>query len=619
MTGDRASVAAATVIVHGELIGSGVLVDGRHLVTARHLVAPKEGMGWGPAVASVQVEFRGRVVGRATATPVELPLAGDVDVAVLDLGEHPPAWLPQPVRMWAGQRLPEQVRVYGYPTGESERKGVWREFTVSDTNAADSVQLRWEEDAGTFPGHSGGPVIHRGSASLVGILVEGSDRGRFDRFVPVTVIERCWPDLQRPWLFEGFDDARAHAEGRTQGYRARTRSEDLFSGRVIALNKIAEWLTSPTPPRCPLVVTGQPGAGKSAVVGRAALVAERGATVLGVYFHAHETEEGQFLDAVAAAVGLSRPEGRGDLVDRLEEQEPSGIVGVVVDALDESVQPRQMARAVTVLAGVPWLRLVVATRPGAAGDRYESGGLLGHLQVSAPHVENLVDLDAAPYADPEGLRAFTATVLRQDGVAAPPQGCAWERYQAENGLRAALDAAVARRAGGNFLVAELTADGLAKKVPVCDPRTPGFDPTELPVTVKDVLEKYFEGLSDVHYRQRTRGYSPPLPMPEALASTTGRGYDSPRSSNTPPTASIWTLCGTPLPLTSWCRRGVRTVRSCAFSTKPLSTPFGLTVVVLTTVPSWTFFSTTPATAAGGPVRRPMSLPILLNTPTHAGS
>ena len=37
--------------------------------------------------------------------------------------------------------------------------GVWREFTVAGPTTSMTVQLDWDRDAGTFPGHSGGPVI----------------------------------------------------------------------------------------------------------------------------------------------------------------------------------------------------------------------------------------------------------------------------------------------------------------------------------------------------------------------------------------------------------------------------------------------------------------------------
>ena len=420
MAGDPAAVVAATAVVSGgPRAGSAVLVDSRHLVTARHLVARRVGSGWAPAVASVEVVFPSVPGGCATASLVELPLAGDVDVAVLDLGEHPPAWLPQPVKVMAGRRLPERVLVTGFPIEEKAQKGVWRAFEVSGPTAIGSVQLNWEKGGGTLPGHSGGPVVDRDSADLVGILVEGSDRWRFDRFVPVTVIEGCWPDLPRPWLFSGSRDARAHADRRASGQRARGQGGDLFRGRKNALHQVEEWLTTPITPECPLVVTGQPGAGKSAVIARAALLAERQRTVPGMFFHARGSTDLQFLDALAAEIGLPAPEGRDGLLDDLLRQVPNGTVAVVIDALDESADRRAIAQTLTEVARVPWLRVVVGTRPLAAADRYAPGSLLADLQVRAADAENLVDLDVAPYWDADGLRAFIEALLRQEDAVRP--------------------------------------------------------------------------------------------------------------------------------------------------------------------------------------------------------
>ena len=447
MAGDLGAVVAATAAVRGLRAGTAVLVDGRHLVTARHLLAARQGSGWSPAVPSVDLVFPGVPDGKATATPMDLPLVGDMDVAVLDLGESPPDWLPQPVRVWAGQRLPERVRLTGFPGAERELKGVWREFEVSGPTASGSVQLDWEKDTGALPGHSGGPVVDRESAVLVGILAEGSVRGRFDRFVPVYVIARCWPDLPRPWLFAGSGDARAHADRRARGQRARARSGDLFRGRANVLYRIDEWLTAPATSGRPLVVTGQPGAGKSAVLARAALDAERDRTVPGVFFHARGATEEQLLDAVAAYNGLSTPAGLDGLLDDLLRQEPDATVALVVDALDEGADRRVIARTLTELAIIPWLRIVVGTRPMAAADRY-ARGLLPDLEVTSADAENLVDLDADPYRDPEGLRAFAAALLQQEGTALPgPVGGAWERYRTEDGLRDSLAALIAHRGG----------------------------------------------------------------------------------------------------------------------------------------------------------------------------
>ena len=137
----------------------------------------------------------------ATALRLDLgPAGAGVDVAVLDLGEDPPGWLPAPVPVWPAARPPRMVKVFGYPLDEGSLNGVWRQFAVAGPATSGAVQLDWIGPVGTFPGHSGGPVIDADSHALAGILIEGSERGRFDRFVPVTLIAQVWPRLPRPWL-----------------------------------------------------------------------------------------------------------------------------------------------------------------------------------------------------------------------------------------------------------------------------------------------------------------------------------------------------------------------------------------------------------------------------------
>ena len=155
---------------------------------------------------------------------------------------------------------------------------------------------------GTFPGHSGGPVIDADGHALAGILVEGSERGRFDRFLPVTVIARVWPGLPRPWLVTGADpgEARSHFTRRARGQRSAARAGDLFRGRRAALAVIRGWLTADQPPGQPLVLTGRPGAGKSAVLARAALSVEAEHGGPGLAFHARSATIGDFLAAAVS-------------------------------------------------------------------------------------------------------------------------------------------------------------------------------------------------------------------------------------------------------------------------------------------------------------------------------
>jgi hypothetical protein len=283
-----------------------VLVGARYLVTAAHVLQRQDTRSLAKvAVEQVVLEFAagelGEEPGRTVGPRLDLgPAGAGVDVAVLDLGGDRPGWLPAAVPVWPAVRLPGRVRVFGYPLEEGPLNGVWRQFAVAGAATAGTVQLDWAGDVGTFPGHSGGPVIDADGHALAGILVEGSVRGRFDRFVPVTLIARVWPGLPRRWLMTGADpgEARSHFTRRSRGQRSAARGGDLFRGRTVALDRLRGWLTAAEPP-------GQPLAGKSAVLARAALSVEARYGGPGLAFHARAAAIGDFPDCAG------QPDRRG--------------------------------------------------------------------------------------------------------------------------------------------------------------------------------------------------------------------------------------------------------------------------------------------------------------------
>ena len=377
-----------------------------------------------------------------------------------------------------------------------------------------------------FPGHSGGPVIDAAGHALAGILVEGSERGRFDRFVPVTLIARVWPRLPRPWLMAGAEpgEARSHFTRRARGQRSAARGGDLFRGRTAALDRIRGWLTADEPPGQPLVMTGQPGAGKSAVLARAALSVEAGHGGPGLAFHARAATIGDFLTALADLTGIDTPASADELVTSLADLPGQSPVPVVLDALDEAASDRdrrQITEALAELAVLPGLRVAVATRTMAAGNPFAPGGLLPALGVTTRDDHNLIDLDSDTYFDLEGLRQFAAALLAQDGMDHPgPPGAAWTQYRARHGVCDRLAAVIAERAGRNFLVAAMAAVPLSTARTMTDPAAKGFDPAGIPSGVGEALSKYLDRLPDQR-RERDRE------LLTALAYARGAGLDDP--------------------------------------------------------------------------------------------
>ena len=530
-SGAQAAVVRATaaVFVDGRRAGSAVLVGPRYLVTAAHVL-----QRWDPdagATVAVELEFPDQgpdgQPGRTAAVRVDLGAASPkADVAVLDLGEDRPGWLPAPVPVWAAGQLPAEVQVFGYPLDEGPLNGVWRRFAVAGPATAGAVQLDWIGPAGTYRGHSGGPVIDAAGHALAGILVEGSERGRFDRFVPVTLIAQVWRRLPRPWLMTGADpgEARSHFTRRARGQRSGARGGDLFRGRTVALDRVRGWLTAVQAPGQPLVVTGQPGAGKSAVLARAALGVEAGHGGPGLGFHARAATIGDFLTALAHLTGIDTPASADELITILADLPGQPPVPVAVDALDEAASDRdrqQITEVLAELAVLPWLRVAVATRTMAVGSPFASGGLLAALGVTTRDDHNLIDLDSDTYFDLEGLRQFTAALLAQDRMDHPgPPGAAWTQYRAQDGVCDRLAAVIAERAGRNFLVAAMAAVPLSTARTMTEPAATGFDPASIPSGVGEALSKYLDRLPDQR-QERDRE------LLTALAYARGAGLDDP--------------------------------------------------------------------------------------------
>ena len=488
MSADRLAKASCAIYVDGRREGTGTLVTDSHVLTAAHVLRPG---------GSVTIRFRDGLLDEAVAVE-RVPLVADaeeLDIAVLKVGCGSDK--PLPAELWPARRLPIEMKAFGYPKGEGAApRGVWRNSTVGGAVQGGRVQLDWAQ-VGTLEGQSGGPVCDRLSGGMVGVLVEGSEAGHFDRLVPLPAIRRVWDGLPRPWLFAG-ESSRTRFTQPAEGQRSIARGGDLFRGREEALTAVGGWMSATVGSGLPLVVTAQPGAGKSAVIARTVLEVEQSGQCDGVVFHARRAVVAEFVDAVSAACGLDTPASWQELVAALAAQEAQDVVGVVVDALDEAASDQDRAdlrRALRELARLRWLRVVVATRPLTAGNRFRPGTHLYGLGVAAETSRNLVDLDTDRFFAAEDLIAYADALLAQDGFTNPgPPGGAWECYRQNAGLRTRLARMVADRAGRNYLVAGMSAFQLAEDDEVVDPASALFDPSIVPSGIDEALSKYLDGL-----------------------------------------------------------------------------------------------------------------------------
>ena len=224
-------------------------------------------------------------------------------------------------------------------------------------------------------------------------------------------------------------------------------SEHFFGRRALIID-VVSWLDREE--QGIYVVTGQPGTGKSAVIGwlarladhdQRARLAEAGLVgpddpappegVFDAVVHVQGKTAAHVLGELALAAGAPGAVSADELADQLRER--SGRVTVLVDALDEAASGQAVACADVLrrVGGVPGCRVVVGTRPDpAVGARLGRSPLLDTLQADivrvlddetgtkddiAGYVEGrLLSGEGSPYRGfPVDARAVAAEVARR--------------------------------------------------------------------------------------------------------------------------------------------------------------------------------------------------------------
>ncbi|MFB7708962.1 caspase family protein [Streptomyces sp. NPDC056105] len=277
-----------------------------------------------------------------------------------------------------------------------------------------------------------------------------------------------------------------HFDPRSRGLENTGELGDYFTGRVLALEELAGFLTTcdANHDRKARVVTGDPGSGKSALLGRLLTLTDPDASSPHVIaLHARRASLTDLVTALTEALHLPAPADRDTVLTALSARTTP--VSVVVDSLDESgtagdaQESRRIARELLQpLSTLPSVRLVVGTR---------------RPQIpSLGHAVHILDLDAPEHLTRADITAYARAVLEdaQDPDSRSP-------YRHNPALAATISEGIAERAGSSYLVARMTARALVHGQITVDTARPDWR-ERLPSDAREAFAAYLDRFGPDH-------------------------------------------------------------------------------------------------------------------------
>jgi WD40 repeat protein len=503
-----------------EPIGSGIVLDDRRILTCAH-VAEATAALWVsfPKADGDAAEARRRVE-RVRYPRSRAPVK---DLAILVLAEPVPAQVtPAPLRC---PRPADLVGMnwwaFGFPAGDPV--GSTAEGQVGGALAHGWVRLHKASADPVERGFSGGGLWSPDYQAVVAVVTQASGPSGDGRAITLHQADLWFPgqDLRAlserymvtdagelalaawGWSLSGDSEGIRHWRPRARGVSIDSERGYRFRGRTTALHAITAWLGRHTIDRRVLVVTGAPGAGKSAVLGRivttadadavrelpasdTALRAKVGSVACAV--HAKGQTGLEVATRIAKAASAALPERIEDFAPALHSaltDRAGSRFNVIIDALDEAATP---AEARTIISKVIVPLAETCADVGAqvvVGSRRFDGE--GDLLAAFDGVARLVDLDRPEFFAEEDLAAYAYATLQLAG-----DERAGNPYAAGD-VAAPVAERIAQLSDGNFLVAGLTArtHGLYDDAPA-DPAELSFSPR-----VDDAMREYLKRIPPV--------------------------------------------------------------------------------------------------------------------------
>ena len=500
-------------------LGAAVVIDKDRVLTCAHVVTSEEGtildglwVGFPKADQAAnrrQLVASVAVPGSSADTLDDHARGRDDDIAVLVLaGRVPPGVSAAPLKCPRSNDLVgRRWWAFGFPA--NRRRGSTADGVVGAALTLGWIRIDTESRYQVEEGFSGGGLWSPDYQAVVAVVGEVDERGngqaitlhQADALLPGQDLRQ----LAERWLGTAADDTAAawHWELRVRGVSVGSERGYRFRGRTTALREITRWLDRRDLVRRALVVTGSPGAGKSAVLSRIVTTADPdAAAMLPSGDKAVRASPGSVAVAVYAkgktalevATEVARAASAG-LPERMEEFSPAlrsalagrdGRFNVIIDALDEAASPAQAKMIITDII-VPLVE--TCTDVGVrvvAGSRRADGD--GDMLAAFGRSLEVVDLDDPQYFSVEDLAAYALAVLQLAGD--EPHG---NPYTDDDSAAAAVARRIAEMSDQNFLIAGLT----ARVHGLHDTRI--TDPAELSFTstVDDAMRGYLRHVAPV--------------------------------------------------------------------------------------------------------------------------
>ena len=467
-------------------LGTAVVIDQRRALTCAHVVT-SEGVRRDPLwVAFPKAD---EAIGqRRRVTSVVMPNHDRVqvaDLAVLILADRVPAGVaaaplkcPRP-----GDLAERRWWAFGFarhdPVGNSAAGLIGAPLAYGwfrvDANSRYHVES----------GFSGAGLWSPDYQAVIGVVGEANERGD-GRAITMYQADLCLPTeklrlladwsaadvgalglAEWGWTLEKDPEGARHWRPRARGVNVDSERGYRFRGRSAALSEITGWLDRDLLDRRVLVVTGSPGTGKSAVLGRIVTTADpASAAVLPDSDRAVRASPGSVACAVhvkgktalevAAEIARAASARLPDCAEDLAPALRAALAGcarrrfnVIIDALDEAAAPNQ-ARMIVTRIVLPLAetcsdlgtQVIVGSR-----RRDKDGDLLAIFGSSLA----VVDLDDLRFFSGEDLTAYVTATLQLAGDERE------DSPYADNSAASAVAWRIAELSDRNFLVAGLTA------------------------------------------------------------------------------------------------------------------------------------------------------------------